>query len=66
MPRCTCDLNIGWTALECPKHELPSLVVLDGYTPATMRNPLGSPVFQTHTLTPKLTFALAPSAERNK
>lgn len=26
MPRCNCSLNLGWSALECPAHELPTEV----------------------------------------
>jgi hypothetical protein len=28
MPRCKCELNLGWTALECPSHELKPMQVV--------------------------------------
>lgn len=52
MPRCKCDLNLGWSALECPGHQLPTEVVAvgrKGYRWILAR-------------IPKPTFALAISA----
>jgi hypothetical protein len=57
--KCKCDLNIGWTVLKCPDHELPSLRILDGYTRGRTKA-----IFAEVQLTPKVTFVRVDSVKK--